>query len=238
MRMDAKHTLYGAEDGRVYYLDEDGREMCVSAWPSLVQEICEVCFRYFREKQSDSAASDKFAPWIPQIVHSQQGVSFDLDKLTEWLFPIMNTSRISVTPVLELSTGALHMITEQERYQASVLEENVSATDITEPGVRVAVDLERTPDKYCILPPMSANKRWHLMRDFIATVPDASLRKELLRTITGGDAFRRFQDEILRHEKERGRWFSFRTTRERRAVLELLMDHGVTFREDISRQVG
>jgi len=65
------------------------------------------------------------------------------------------------------------------------------------------------------------------MEDFIETVSDPQIRRELAIAIDGRGAFRRFKDVLLDYPAERERWFAFRDDIMRRRALEFLQDMGV-----------
>jgi hypothetical protein len=70
------------------------------------------------------------------------------------------------------------------------------------------------------------------MEDFLETVSDPQIRRELGIAIAGRGAFRRFKDVLLDYPAERERWFAFEKDRMQQRVLDWLDEIGV---EPLSR---
>ena len=51
---DHKLQLHGWDDEKVYFIDELGKEKCVSDFPDLVAQLVDICRDYFN-RQVDSA---------------------------------------------------------------------------------------------------------------------------------------------------------------------------------------
>jgi hypothetical protein len=63
--------------------------------------------------------------------------------------------------------------------------------------------------RFLSLPSHSEIDDWSLMEEFSASVDSDRVRKDLLASIRGSGAFRRFKDAIRRHGVEES-WFAFR----------------------------
>jgi hypothetical protein len=69
-----------------------------------------------------------------------------------------------------------------------------------------------------------------VMQAFCEQVDDEVLRSDLLDTIRGSGAFRRFRDMVAKRELEQA-WFAWRTTALRDCVIDFLTDAGIPFTE-------
>jgi hypothetical protein len=65
------------------------------------------------------------------------------------------------------------------------------------------------------------------MERFIETVEAGSFRDQLVGSIDGKGAFRRFKDVLMGHPVERERWFTFRSERLKVAMEAWLDAHGI-----------
>jgi hypothetical protein len=65
------------------------------------------------------------------------------------------------------------------------------------------------------------------MERFIATVDESDLRDQLLASIDGKGAFRRFKDVLMSFPVDRERWFTFRSERLRFCMESWLNAHGI-----------
>ncbi|MBI3990207.1 MAG: hypothetical protein HY347_11400 [candidate division NC10 bacterium] len=43
--------LYGWDDGKIYFHDEDGKERCVTDEPRLLEILTKICQQYFEKKR-------------------------------------------------------------------------------------------------------------------------------------------------------------------------------------------
>lgn len=73
------------------------------------------------------------------------------------------------------------------------------------------------------------------MRDFIGRVTDDALASRLDDAIRGRGAFRRFRDELHRHERWRGEWFTFSDERRRGRARWWLSEIGLRPATDAER---
>lgn len=95
---------------------------------------------------------------------------------------------------------------------------------IADPGMhqRVMKDTE-----YLRVDPVSSREQYRWMERFIATVDESDLRDQLVRSIDGKGAFRRFKDVLMNFPVDRERWFAFRSERLRACMEGWLNAHGI-----------
>ena len=96
---------------------------------------------------------------------------------------------------------------------------------IAEPAMhaRIAGD-----DQYLRIDPVSSREQYRWMERFIETVDPGDFRDQLVGSIDGKGAFRRFKDVLMGHPVDRERWFTFRSERLRVAMEAWLDAHGIT----------
>jgi hypothetical protein len=80
---------------------------------------------------------------------------------------------------------------------------------------------------YLRIDPVSSREQYRWMERFIATVDESDLRQQLLASIDGKGAFRRFKDVLMSFPVDRERWFTFRSERLRFCMESWLTAHGI-----------
>jgi hypothetical protein len=80
---------------------------------------------------------------------------------------------------------------------------------------------------YLRIDPVSSREQYRWMERFIATVDESDLRDQLLASIDGKGAFRRFKDVLMSFPVDRERWFTFRSERLRFCMESWLNAHGI-----------
>lgn len=83
-------------------------------------------------------------------------------------------------------------------------------------------DLES--DRFWYINPMSSDEAYTFMVEFIETVTDDDLKRQLSIAINGRGAFRMFKDTLLEYPEERERWFAFRDEKMNNYADEWLKD--------------
>jgi hypothetical protein len=63
--------------------------------------------------------------------------------------------------------------------------------------------------RFVKIPKIEGHEAYRVMEDFIFTVENERLARQLEEAIIGRGAFRRFKDVLSRNERERNRWFAF-----------------------------
>ncbi len=81
--------------------------------------------------------------------------------------------------------------------------------------------------EYLRVDPVSSREQYRWMERFIATVEEPDLRDQLVRSIDGKGAFRRFKDVLMSFPVDRERWFAFRSERLRACMEAWLAAHGI-----------
>ncbi len=144
---------------------------------------------------------------------------------------------------LDLETGEVVLVTEDDRRQLEALLEDTDAETIE--AIHEAIQNEAIPDeekdalytvalvedgynsRFIEIPQADSRQGYEDMEAFIETVSNWHLQELLQVAIQGKGAFRRFKDVLAGHAQERERWFRFRDERLRQRVLEWLEMEGV-----------
>lgn len=95
---------------------------------------------------------------------------------------------------------------------------------IAEPTMhaRIAGDTQ-----YLRIDPVSSREQYRWMERFIETAEAGDFRDQLVASIDGKGAFRRFKDVLMGHPVDRERWFTFRSERLKVAMEAWLDAHGI-----------
>ena len=83
-------------------------------------------------------------------------------------------------------------------------------------------DLES--DRFWYINPMTSDEAYNFMVEFIETVTDDDLKRQLSIAVNGRGAFRMFKDTLLEYPEERERWFAFRDEKMNNYADEWLKD--------------
>lgn len=75
--------------------------------------------------------------------------------------------------------------------------------------------------------PLSSSLEYGWMVEFAGTVTDGRLREKLEVALDGRGAFRRFKNVLADYAADRERWFAFRDTRLREAMIEWLSENDI-----------
>lgn len=82
--------------------------------------------------------------------------------------------------------------------------------------------IQSNPERYIRIEPASSQEQYRWMERYVTTVQNPLLREQLLISIDGKGAFRRFKDVLLSFPAEREQWYSFRAKFLRRLILDWL----------------
>jgi hypothetical protein len=85
-------------------------------------------------------------------------------------------------------------------------------------------------DDWLSLPSKFDLDEYGIMEDFCGTVPDKTLRGDLLDTIGGRGTFGRFKSMIHRHNLQ-DRWYQFRDQALREIAVQWLRANGIPYRD-------
>ena len=87
--------------------------------------------------------------------------------------------------------------------------------------------LDADPDRYLLIEPVPSWTGFDIMSDFVETLPEGKVRRELARAIQQKHPFRRFKDVLLNYPPVREDWFRFHEQAFIKNIKEWLEDHGV-----------
>jgi hypothetical protein len=91
----------------------------------------------------------------------------------------------------------------------------------------VAVRLKAEPDRYLLIEPVPSWVGYEIMSDFVETLPEGKVSRELERALQKRRPFRRFKDVLLSYPSVREDWFRFQEQAFMKIIKEWLDDHGV-----------
>lgn len=96
---------------------------------------------------------------------------------------------------------------------------------VRESHARLVEAVNDTEGRYLRVPTADSREGWQDMADFVSTVEDDDLRRDLDRAIDGKGAFRRFKDTLSRDSDERERWFEFKSERTTKRIRHWLKSY-------------
>ena len=97
-----------------------------------------------------------------------------------------------------------------------------------EDEVELAMEVLLDEDgRYVRIPERKSSEAYKVMADFIETVNDSILKKELANALKGKGAFRSFKDVLLDYPRERKRWHSYDAKAMKKVIIEWLESIGV-----------
>lgn len=87
--------------------------------------------------------------------------------------------------------------------------------------------LEADPDRYLLIEPVPSGTGFDIMSDFVDTLPEGKVQRELDRALRQNRPFRRFKDVLLNYPSVQEDWFRFHEQAFIKIIQEWLEDHGV-----------
>lgn len=87
--------------------------------------------------------------------------------------------------------------------------------------------LDADPDRFLLIEPVPSYVGYEVMSDFVDTLPEGKVRRELARALQQRRPFRRFKDVLLNYPAVREEWFRFHEQAFMKIIQEWLDDHGV-----------
>ena len=72
------------------------------------------------------------------------------------------------------------------------------------------IDEFLSQDRYQTIMPLPSSDSYHIMEDFVESLPDGREKDRLYDAITGSKPFRKFKDAVDRLGDTRDEWFKFR----------------------------
>lgn len=83
------------------------------------------------------------------------------------------------------------------------------------------------PDRYLLIEPVPSSVGYNIMMDFVETLPEGKVRRELARALEQKRPFRRFKDVLLNYPSVREDWFRFNEQAFIKIIQEWLHDNGL-----------
>lgn len=147
---------------------------------------------------------------------------------------------------LDLETGQVLVITDETRSELEgIYEEHydpdaeqsfdlaavVRELDLPEWRQQMLLEADQIEvqygSRYIGVPHADSHEAYRDMEDFIITVNDERLQRQLWRAISGRGAFRYFKDVLDGDRRERERWFAFKDARIEQRALDWLESQGI-----------
>lgn len=164
----------------------------------------------------------------------------------EELITAFDTNLREANYYLDLETGDVILVSDEARSLAEEIVESIPEDEeVTREALEAALGDHDEQDwmleeaiwaalveqgfgtRYVEVPTVESREGYRDMEDFIETVSDPQIRRELGIAIAGRGAFRRFKDVLLDCPAERQRWFAFQNDIMRRRVLAWLDKEGI-----------
>ncbi|MBP8972640.1 MAG: hypothetical protein KBH93_02090 [Anaerolineae bacterium] len=145
---------------------------------------------------------------------------------------------------LDRETGEVILVTDDSRFQAEELLDQVGEDASLETALAALQDLDieewekelvtqvisvemDSESRYIPVPNQTSHQGYQDMETFIETVADDHLAELLAVAIQGRGAFRRFKDVLQRYPEEHERWFRFKDDLVHQRVLKWLDSEGI-----------
>jgi hypothetical protein len=87
--------------------------------------------------------------------------------------------------------------------------------------------LDADPDRFLPIEPVPSSVSYEIMCDFVDTLPDGKVTRELARTLQQRYPFRRFKDVLVNYPETQEDWFRFHEQEFMKIIQEWLDDHEV-----------
>jgi hypothetical protein len=87
--------------------------------------------------------------------------------------------------------------------------------------------LDADPDRFLIIEPVPSYVGYEVMSDFVDTLSEGKVSRELARALQQRHPFRRFKDVLLNYPTVREDWFCFHEQAFMKIIQAWLDDHGV-----------
>jgi hypothetical protein len=119
---------------------------------------------------------------------------------------------------INLKTGEICFISE-EAINYVEDDEARSYPEWMEEGIKIAKHYQENPDGYLSLPTQYEVDEYRMMEDFAENLEDEKMAGQLLITLKGQGAFRRFKDSVILLGIEKD-WYKFRDERYKQFAIE------------------
>ena len=87
--------------------------------------------------------------------------------------------------------------------------------------------LDADPDRFLLIEPVPSSVAYEIMCDFVDTLPEGKIPRELARALQQRRPFRRFKDVLLNYPAVREDWFRFHERAFMQIIRAWLDDYGV-----------
>jgi hypothetical protein len=87
--------------------------------------------------------------------------------------------------------------------------------------------LDAEPERYLQIEPVPSSVGYEIMSDFVETLPEGKVPRELARALQQRHPFRRFKDVLLNYPPVREEWFRFHEQAYMKIIQAWLDDWGV-----------
>lgn len=103
-------------------------------------------------------------------------------------------------------------------------------TDMTEEDKVLAATIEDAPERFLRFPTKHEIHQYRIMEDFIAQLSPGKAQEELVHTIRGKGAFRRFKQSVRYHGLEQ-RWYDYLAESYRKLAIRWCEEKGLEYTE-------
>ena len=103
-------------------------------------------------------------------------------------------------------------------------------TDMTEEDKVLAAAIEDAPERFLRFPTKHEIHQYRIMEDFIAQLSPGKAQEELVHTIHGKGAFRRFKQSVRFHRLEQ-RWYDYLAEAYRGLAIRWCEEEGLAYTE-------
>jgi hypothetical protein len=124
-----------------------------------------------------------------------------------------------ITAFEDYGTDLQNFFDRQTGEVLSLLEEDMDEED------RERLDTD--PERYLLIEPVPSSVGYEVMSDFVDTLPEGKVPRELARALQQRHPFRRFKDVLLNYPAVREDWFRFHEQAFMKIIQAWLDDYGV-----------
>jgi len=128
-------------------------------------------------------------------------------------------------------TGEIVLVSEDELRAAEDGEDSEDFPEWERDIIDAAKEIVQESGDYIELPTKSDIDEYSIMKDFCYSLVDTDIRDDLLRSITGRGAFKRFKDAIYRYDIS-DKWYEYREEEFTRIAIDWCKEHGIDFEKE------
>ena len=135
---------------------------------------------------------------------------------------------------LNKKTGAVVMITEEDRSAANRIDEDGDSLedfdDWQHEAIKAAIEINDNSDDYLDLPSRYEVNEYKIMENFCDSIEDENLQEKFFIAINGKGAFRRFKDTAYRHDLL-DNWYEFKMQALKKKAIEWCEENDINYTE-------